>query len=68
MLPHPISDRVKELRAEIAPIHHGNRLYLKGENAYTQESGRQRRAERLRCIMDELRALTDWKNCTDEQP
>jgi hypothetical protein len=59
MLPHPISDRVKEL--QIAPIHHGNRLYLKGENAYTQESGRQRRAERLRYIMDELRALTDWK-------
>jgi hypothetical protein len=27
MLPHPISDRVKELRAEIATIHHANHLY-----------------------------------------
>lgn len=40
MLPHLISDRVKELRAEIASIHHANLLYRKGDNAYTQESGR----------------------------
>jgi hypothetical protein len=61
MLPHLISDRVKELRAEIATIHRANLLSLKGENAYTQEAERQRRAERLRDILDELRALTDWK-------
>ena len=61
MMPHLISDRIKELRAEIANIHHANLLHPKGENAYTQESSRQRRAERLRYIMEELRTLTDWK-------
>jgi hypothetical protein len=61
MMPHLISDRVKELRAEIAAINHANLLCLKGENSYTQEAERQRRAERLRDILDELTSLTDWK-------
>jgi hypothetical protein len=61
MQPHLISDRVKKLRAEIDTINHANLPCLKGENSYTQEADRQRRAERLRAIMDELRALTDWK-------
>jgi hypothetical protein len=61
MLPHLISERVKQLRAEIVTINQANLLYLKGENPYTQEAERQRRAERLRDILDELTSLTDWK-------
>jgi hypothetical protein len=59
MYPHQISARVKELRAEIETLTEANLLSLKRENPYTQEADRQRRAERLREILDELKALTE---------
>ena len=50
MYPHLISERVKELRAEIETINRANLLGQKVENYYTQEANRQRRAERLQLI------------------
>jgi hypothetical protein len=61
MYPHLISERVKQLRAEIETLSKANLLGLKRENSHTQEANRQRRAERLRDIMNELKALTEWK-------
>jgi hypothetical protein len=61
MYPHLISEGVKELRAEIETLTRANLLGLKGENSYAREANRQRRAERLRDILVELKALTEWK-------
>jgi beta-lactamase class A len=61
MYPHLISERVKKWRAEIETLTRANLENLKGENSYMQEANRQRRAERLRDIMNELKALTEWK-------
>jgi hypothetical protein len=61
MYPHLISERVKELRAEIETLTKANLPSLQRENPYTHKADRQRRAERLREILDELKALTEWK-------
>jgi hypothetical protein len=61
MYPHLISERVKQLRAEIETLSKTNLLGLKRGNSHAQEADRQRRAERLRDIMNELKALTEWK-------
>jgi hypothetical protein len=58
----PIPELVKELRLEIAEITEANLRYIAGgKNLAGSEADHQRRAERLKQIMDELRALTDWK-------
>lgn len=46
---------------EIEALNRANLLGQKVENSYTQEANRQRRAERFRDIMHELKALTEWK-------
>ena len=61
MYPHLISERVKQLRADIETLSKANLLGRAADNPYTQEGNRQRRAERLRDIMNELKALTEWK-------
>ena len=58
----PISDRVRELRREIAEINEANLRYEHGGKALSGAEGdQQRRAQRLQQIMDELKALIDWK-------
>ncbi len=58
----PISDRVRELRREISEINEANLRYEHGGKALSGAEGdQQRRAQRLQQIMDELKALIDWK-------
>jgi hypothetical protein len=57
-----VSERIKELRREIAEISEANRKYSKGPKYGAATNAEQeRRLERLQAIMDELIALTDWK-------
>ena len=57
-----VSERIKELRREIAEISVANRKYSKGPKYGAATNAEQeRRLERLQAIMDELIALTDWK-------
>jgi hypothetical protein len=58
----PITEVVARLRQEIALISEANRRYLlEGRRLAESESAHQRRAERLREILNELASLTDWK-------
>jgi len=58
----PVKERVQKLRQEIAEITDANRSYANrnGKNPVAA-SEQERRLERLQQILDELRALTDWK-------
>jgi hypothetical protein len=57
-----VSERIRELRREIAEISEANRKYFKGPRYGAATNAEQeRRLERLQAIMDELIALTDWK-------
>ncbi len=58
----PVKERVRKLREEIADISVANRLFiLKNSKDAVLAAEQERRLQRLREIMDELRALTDWK-------
>lgn len=57
----PITERIAELRKEIAQISTLNRLESRSVPYQDREAMRQRREERLKEIMDELRSLTNWK-------
>jgi len=57
----PISERIKELREEIAKINEANRVYLKRKNRHIAEAEHERRIERLQEIIEEILALTEWK-------
>lgn len=58
----PVKERVQKLREEIADISLANRLFiLKKSKDAVSAAEQERRLQRLREIMDELRALTDWK-------
>ena len=58
----PVKERVQKLRQEIADISDASRSYMnllfKSSVAAAEQ---ERRLQRLKEIMDELRALTDWK-------
>jgi hypothetical protein len=58
-----VTERVKELRQEIGKITDANRLYALGgiEPGGAADGEQKRRATRLREIMEELDALTEWK-------
>jgi hypothetical protein len=56
-----VKDRIVKLREEIAEISEANRLYVEGGKKIPGAGDQQRRLERLKEIMGELSALTDWK-------
>jgi len=57
----PITERIAELRKEIAEILSANRLASISVPYQDREAMKQRRAERLQEIMAELRTPTEWK-------
>jgi hypothetical protein len=58
----PVKERVQRLRQEIAEISDANRDYAISNGKNFGAAGEQeRRLQRLQEIMDELQALTDWK-------
>jgi hypothetical protein len=58
----PITERIAELRKEIAEIQSANRLASTSLLPYQDlEAMKQRRAERLQEIMAELRTPAEWK-------
>jgi hypothetical protein len=61
VMQEPVRERIAKLRAEIAQISEANRLYLQGGKKAPGAADHERRLERLRQILDELAALTDWK-------
>jgi hypothetical protein len=56
-----ITERVKNLRNEIAKLSEANRVYLKGPKYGAAIADNERRLQRLLEIADELKSLTDWK-------
>jgi hypothetical protein len=60
--PDGYQDRVQKLRQEIADISDANQMYVRSNSKLaTAAAEQERRLQRLKEIMDELRALTDWK-------
>ena len=62
-VPTSVKERVQKLREEIKAISEANRMHgTSGRIARgAAESERERRLERLQEILDELAALTEWK-------
>jgi hypothetical protein len=57
-----IRERVEALRREIAEIQELNLAYLRMPRPHaTATADQERREQRLRAIMNELRFMTDWK-------
>jgi exonuclease VII small subunit len=56
-----ITERVKNLRNEIAKLNEANRAYLKGLKYGAATADKERRLQRLLEIADELKSLSDWK-------
>ena len=56
-----ITERIKELRREIAEISHANRKFFHGPKYGRGVADHERRLERLQEILDELISLTEWK-------
>ena len=58
----PVKERVQKLRQEIAGITEANRKFIKMPYKHGGVVAEQeRRLQRLLEIIDELRALTEWK-------
>jgi hypothetical protein len=57
----PIAERIAEMRKEIAHIQALNKIESRSAPYQNREAVWQRRAERLKEIMAELRTLTEWK-------
>ena len=58
----PVKERVQKLRQEIADISDANRVYVnRTYKGPIETAEHERRLERLKEIMDELRGMTDWK-------
>jgi hypothetical protein len=55
-----VSERIKKLREEIAQIQAANRA-LGASRRSNEQADQERRLQRLKEIVDELLALTDWK-------
>ena len=60
-MPRLITERIKELRREIAKLTEANRKYLVGPKYGSATADNERRFQRLIEIVDELKSLTDWK-------
>ena len=56
-----IRERVEALRREVAEIQTLNLYYSQKPRPVMAEGDHERRQERLKEIMDELRSMTDWK-------
>ena len=56
-----IAERIAEMRKEIASIQALNKMESRSAPYQNRQAVRQRRAERLKEIMAELRTLTEWK-------
>jgi len=60
-----IRERVDALRREIAEIQRLNLVYLQTPRThFTAMHDHEKREQRLREIMDELKSMTDWKENT----
>jgi len=59
-VPKLVSDRIKELRKEIAEISEANRALIQRRDAVATDQ-QKRQLQRLLEIVDELKSLTDWK-------
>jgi hypothetical protein len=61
--PHaPVKERIAKLRDEIAQIREAERLYLQGgKNKLDAAGDHARRLQRLQEVLDQLKALTDWR-------
>ena len=57
----PIGDRVKRLRNEIAELTEADRKEKTIGHSALRVADHQRRLERLKAIIAELKSLTDWK-------
>ena len=58
----PVKERIARLRDEIAAISEANRQFVRGGRNRLEATGdHERRLQRLREILDELTALTDWR-------
>jgi hypothetical protein len=58
----PVKERIARLRDEIAEISEANRQFVRGGRNRLEATGdHERRLQRLREILDELTALTDWR-------
>jgi len=58
----PVNERIAKLRDEIAQIREAERLYLQGgKNKLDAAGDHARRLQRLQEILDQLKALTDWR-------
>jgi len=62
-MPIPVRERIAKLRDEIAQINAANRLYLHGSKRRIEGAAgdHERRLQRLQAILDELVAMTGWK-------
>ena len=57
-----VQERVQKLRQEISDISDASRSYMNLLfKSSVEAAGQERRIQRLKEIMDELRALTNWK-------
>ena len=58
----PVKERIAKLRDEIVQIREAERLYLQGgKNKLDAAGDHARRLQRLQEILDQLKALTDWR-------
>jgi uncharacterized protein YPO0396 len=60
-MPRLITERINELRQEIAQITEANRRYLRDPKYGSAVADSERRFQRLIEILSELNSLTDWK-------
>ena len=60
-MPRLITQRIKELRREIAKLTEANHKYLVGTKYGSAAADNERRFQRLIEIVEELKSLTDWK-------
>ncbi len=60
-MPKPMTERIAQLREEIAQITEAGRLYLQGGKKPPGAAEHERRIQRLQEILDELKSLTEWK-------
>jgi len=58
----PVKERIAKLRDDIAQIREAERLYLQGgKNKLDAAGDHARRLQPLQEILDQLKALTDWR-------
>jgi hypothetical protein len=57
----PIGDRVKRLRDEIAELSAADQTDRAAGHPVLRSADHERRLERLKAIIAELKSLTDWK-------